>query len=106
MEKAPDAFRTISEVADDLDVPTFLRRAAHVGNAVAQSRLAFMYATGRGIRKDPVQAAKWHIVAKAGGSNDQYLEEFVRTIKPEELAAAQKSAKPWLDAIAAAAKQP
>ncbi len=41
-----------------------------------------MYATGRGIKADPVEAGRWHLIARAGGDNDQYLEEFMRNMKP------------------------
>ena len=41
-----------------------------------------MYATGRGIKADPVEAGRWHLIAKAGGDNDQFLEEFMRNMKP------------------------
>jgi len=47
-----------------------------------------------------VQAAKWHLVAKAGGSNDQFLEDFVRKMKPADRTAAEQAAKPWLATLA------
>src|SRR4029079_15958844 len=50
----------------------FLTKAARKNNAPAQSRLSLMYATGKGIKADPVQAARWHTIAKAGGANDQF----------------------------------
>jgi hypothetical protein len=75
--------------------PLFLR-AAQRGNAAAQTRLAFMYATGRGIKADPVQAARWHLIARAGGDNDQFLEEFMRKMKPADRATAEDKAKPWI----------
>jgi TPR repeat protein len=79
----------------------YLRKAANKGNPVAQSRLAFMYATGRGVKADPVQAGRWHLIAKAGGNNDQFLDEYLRKMKPEDRAAAEEAAKPWLTVIAA-----
>ena len=42
-----------------------------------------MYATGRGIKADPVEAGRWHLIAKAGGDNDQFLDEFMRNMKPD-----------------------
>ena len=32
----------------------YLRKAARKGSPIAQNRLAFMYATGRGVKADPV----------------------------------------------------
>ena len=47
-----------------------LRKAAHKGNPVAQNRLANILAVGRGLKADPVEAIKWHMVAKAAGVSD------------------------------------
>jgi hypothetical protein len=64
-----------------------------------------MYATGRGVKSDPVQAGRWHLVARAGGDSDQFLDDFLRNMKPEDRKAAEDAAKPWLALIAAAQKQ-
>jgi TPR repeat protein len=61
-----------------------------------------MYATGRGVKADPVQAARWHMIARAGGDSDQFLEDFMRRMTAEDRAAAEKAAKPWLSALTAA----
>ena len=78
-----------------------LQKAARKGNPVAQNRLANILAVGRGIHADPVEAIKWHIVAKAGGVSDIPLDEFTEKQKPEVRAAAEKAAKPWVEAIKA-----
>ena len=71
-------------------------KAARKNSPIAQSRLALMYATGRGIKADPVEAARWHLIAQAGGNNDQFLDDFVRKMKPADRAAAEDKAKPWI----------
>ena len=48
---------------------------------------------------DPVEAVKWHIVAKAGGVSDIPLDTFVQKQSPEVRNAGEKAAKPWIDAI-------
>jgi len=73
-----------------------LLKAARKGNAPAQSRVAFMYATGRGIKADPVEAVRWHLIALAGGVNDQFLEDFMRNMKPLDRSMAENKAKPWI----------
>jgi TPR repeat protein len=78
----------------------FLLKAAKKNSAPAQSRLALMYASGRGLKADPIQAARWHMIAKAGGSFDQFLEDFVRKLKPAERAEAEDKAKPWIARMA------
>jgi TPR repeat protein len=74
----------------------FLLKAARKGSAPAQSRVAFMYATGRGIKADPVEAGRWHLIALAGGVNDQFLEDFMRKMKPLDRSMAENKAKPWI----------
>jgi hypothetical protein len=48
-----------------------------------------------------VQAIKWHLVSKAGGTTDLWLDEFAGQQSPQVRADAEKAAKPWLDALAA-----
>jgi TPR repeat protein len=48
-----------------------------------------MYATGRGLPANAVQAAKWHIIAKAGGTSDPFLEDFMGKMKPEDRKSAE-----------------
>jgi len=76
-----------------------LQKAARKGSPVAQNRLANVLAVGRGLKADPVEAIKWHIVAKAGGVSDIPLDLFVEKQTAEIRTAAEKAAKPWLDAI-------
>jgi len=50
-----------------------LRPLADGGNAVAQSNLGFMYATGMGLPQDRAEAAKWYRrAAEQGRANAQY----------------------------------
>ncbi len=76
-----------------------LEKAARKGNPIAQNRLANVLAVGRGLAADPVQAIKWHIVAKAGGISDIPLDAFVEKQPPDVRAAGEKAAKPFVDAL-------
>ena len=51
--------------------------SARHGNPVAQNRVARLYATGRVFEVNPAEAMKWHILAKAGGRSDAWLDDFV-----------------------------
>src|SRR5262249_32231703 len=54
-----------------------LRRAAVRGSPIARDRLARVLAVGRGMAApDPEQAVKWHLIAKAGGASDTFLDDF------------------------------
>jgi TPR repeat protein len=82
-----------------------LRKAARKGNPVAQNRLANILAVGRGLKADAMEAIKWHMVAKAGGVSDIPLDAFVQQQAPDIRTAAEKAAKPWVDAIKEAREQ-
>jgi hypothetical protein len=75
------------------------RKAALMGNPVAQDRLAIMLANGLGVPADPVEAAKWHLISKAAGETDLALDDFVNKLDTKSRAAAEQAAKPWVDAI-------
>src|SRR5262249_57945675 len=76
-----------------------LAKAARKGNPIAQNRLANILAAGRGANPNPMQAIKWHIIAKAGGVSDVPLDAFVQQQPPDVRAAGEKAAKPLVDAL-------
>ncbi len=78
------------------------RKAAMHGSAIAQDRLARILVSGRGAPVNLAEAAKWHLVSRAGGETDLELDDVVNKLDPQTRAAAEKAAKPWLDEIAAA----
>jgi TPR repeat protein len=86
---------------NEVAAATYLTKAARRGSPIAQNRLALMYAMGRGVKLDPVQAARWHLIARSGGANDLFLEDFLRKMKPEDRAAGEAAAKPWIARLAA-----
>ena len=73
-----------------------LTTAARRGSPIAQNRLARILSAGRGVPANPVEAMKWHIVAKADGKGDPELDVYMGKQKPEDRAAAEKAAKLWL----------
>jgi TPR repeat protein len=74
----------------------YFLKAAKKNNPIGQNRLALMYATGRGVKADPVEAGRWHLIATAGGDIDQFLDDFMTKMKPSDRAAAEDKAKPWI----------
>ena len=99
VEYAIALFNGIGVPRNELAAATLLNKAARKGNPVAQNRLANILAVGHGLKADPVAAIKWHMVAKAGGVSDAPLDAFVARQTPEVRTAAEKAAKPWLDAL-------
>jgi hypothetical protein len=73
-----------------------LAKAARKGNPIAQNRLANILAIGRGANVNVVEAIKWHLIAKAGGNSDPYLDKYAADQPDEVREAAQKAARPWL----------
>ena len=66
--------------------------AARRGNAVAQNRVARLFATGRGVAEDKVEALKWHILAVKGGKPDEWLDAFAARQAAASRADAEKRA--------------
>ena len=96
----PSRFSTARALPEnEVSAAALLQKAARKGNPVAQNRLANILAVGRGLKADPVEAIKWHTVAKAGGVSDIPLDAFVEKQTPEIRSAAEKAAKHWLDTI-------
>ena len=87
---------------DETAAARIFMKAARRGSAIAQNRLANILSVGRGLPADPVEAIKWHLVSKAGGATDLRLDDFAQKQPPDVRAAAEKAAKPYLAAIAAA----
>ena len=71
------------------------RLAAEQGNPVAQNRLARLYANGVVVKADPVQAAKWHLLARSAGVSDFSLDIVLSKLSKEERAEAEKEAEDW-----------
>ena len=44
---------------------------------------------------DPVQAAKWHLLARGAGVSDFSLDIVLSKLTPEERAKAEKAAEDW-----------
>jgi uncharacterized protein len=73
------------------------RAAAEKGVVIAQTRLARCYANGAGVDKDLVQAAKWHLIAKAAGGEDEALDKLLAKLSKADRAKAEKAAEEWRD---------
>jgi hypothetical protein len=71
------------------------RAAAERGLPVAQNRLARCYLHGAGVEMNVVEAAKWHLIASAGGVADEALDKVVAKLSRADRARAQKAAEDW-----------
>lgn len=73
----------------------WMKRAAMGGNVIGQNRIAKMLVQGVGTQVDKIEGAKWHFIARRAGLHDQWLDEFIRSLKEDELAKALRAANRW-----------
>ena len=77
----------------------FFRLAAEKGVATAQNRLARCYTHGAGVPQDLVEAAKWNLIARAGGVEDEALDKLLARLSRADVAKAKTAAQQWRDRI-------
>lgn len=85
---------------DRPDIPRLLRSAASKGVPGAQNRLAHLIFEGRIVRTDPVEAAKWRLLAKAGGIADAALDKQLAALPKAQRTAAADAADRFREASA------
>ncbi|MET1045870.1 MAG: hypothetical protein ABWX70_04080, partial [Hyphomicrobium sp.] len=86
---------------DEPKIPALLKAAAEKGIAGAQNRLAYVYLDGIKVKKDPIEAAKWRLIAKKNGFDDKALDDIVAKMSKADRLKAQTQASAWIDRIAA-----
>ena len=59
---------------DEAEAARYMIRAAWRNSPIAQNRLARMFAAGRGVKHDLVQSMTWHIIGRASGIKDKWLD--------------------------------
>jgi uncharacterized protein len=74
-------------------------RAATRGNIIAQNRLARMLAVGRGINRNLVDAAAWHLVARGQGLRDASLDIVLEGLSVADRQKAQNLAAERIDDV-------
>ena len=77
----------------------YLKSAAGKGIAGAQNRLAYVYLEGVGTDKNPVEAAKWRLIAAKNGVEDKTLDEMIAKLSKADRAKAELAASEWTDKI-------
>ena len=82
---------------DEAEAAKWCRLAAEQGYVLAQSSFGLMLENGRGVPRDLGEAYLWLGLAAARGDTRAIADRDViaRTMKPEELAQAQKRVREW-----------
>ena len=75
-----------------------VERSADAGRHDALFELGLMYAAGRDVEADLIEAHKWFNLAAVRGNEEarRYRAELARDMTREEIAAAQREAREWL----------
>ena len=78
---------------DEAAAAKLLLAAAARDNAVAQNRVARLLAVGRGLPKNEIEACKWHILARAQGIGDAFLDGVLYALSAEDKAKAETAVR-------------
>ena len=68
----------------------FFKSSATKGNPIAQNRLARLYAYGIATNPNPVEAAKWHMIARQAGVTDVKMDLFIANLPKDMKQKAQQ----------------
>jgi TPR repeat protein len=88
---------------DDAIAASWYLQAARQGYVQAQYNIAVMYQLGTGVQNDPVEALAWLILANSNGHPGAEATggRLAQTMKPEQIAAAQRKAEQYDQTIPA-----
>lgn len=90
--------RGLGLTADEPKAITYLKAAAEKDVAAAQNRLAHVHLEGVGVDKSAFEAAKWRLIAKAGGvADDKVLDAVVAKLSKADRVKAEAAAADWRD---------
>ena len=81
---------------DEAGAARLFAKAAAQHSAVGQNRLARLYVSGRGVKPNIVEAMKWHILARAGGLSDPWLESKLPGLSAQERAAVEQAVQRFI----------
>lgn len=96
IEYAIMLFNGVGAPKDETAAAKLFLKAAARDNPVAQNRAARVLAAGRGLPKDMVEAMKWHILARAAGINDPWLDGELTRLSPKEKEAVQAAVRQYM----------
>jgi TPR repeat protein len=85
---------------DEPKIPALLKAAAEKGIAGAQNRLGYVYLDGIKVKKDPIEAAKWRLIAQKSGFEDKNFDEILTKMSKGDRLKAAVEASAWMDRIA------
>ena len=73
----------------------FIKAAGH-NNPVAQDRAARLYVAGRGVKKDVVEGMKWHMLSRAAGLQDAWLDTEMNKLTQDQRSAVELAVRRYV----------
>ena len=89
-------FNGVGVAKDERASARLFLKAAVENNPIAQNRVARLYVAGRGLRQDLVEAMKWHLLARASGLNDAWLDGQLNKLSPTQRGAVEAAVHQYL----------
>ena len=84
---------------DEPKIGVLMKAAAEKGIPGAQNRMAYIFREGVETEKNPVEAAKWRLIARTNGFKDATLDEMVAKLPKADRQKAEAEASAWADRI-------
>lgn len=82
---------------DEAAAARLFLKAAYANNPVAQNRMARILVVGRGgMNKDLVEAMKWHLLARASGLQDEWLDTQLKMLSTVEQAEVELAVRAYV----------
>ena len=89
-------FNGLGVAKDEPGAARYFIKAAGHSNPVAQDRAARLYVAGRGVRKDLVEGMKWHLLSRAAGLKDEWLDGEMNKLTPEQRLAVDAAVRRYI----------
>lgn len=96
VEYAIALFNGVGVDRDEAAAAKYFLRAAAQNNPIAENRVARMLAAGRGVQKDMIEAMKWHILARAAGIKDDWLDSQLDTLSAQDRLAVEMAVRKYV----------
>ncbi|RFB78710.1 tetratricopeptide repeat protein [Methylovirgula sp. 4M-Z18] len=91
---------------DEAKAAKLFLKAAWMDDPLAENRVARIYATGRGLPQDLIQAGKWHVLARTAGVADQWLDDTLKQLTPDQWAEVQTQVRKFIANLPAGRRIP
>ena len=89
-------FNGVGTDKDEAAAARYFIKAAGHNNPVAQDRAARLYVTGRGIKKDVVEGMKWHMLSRAAGLQDAWLDGEMNKLTRDQRSAVELAVRRYV----------